>query len=245
MDPDWSPDGTKIAFAIASVGHVFILELESGEVRRLTNRPPGPGSPYVCGPSFHTPEWSPDGTELALGVYTSSCNIHGNGGVLGIKSDGTGLRDIARPDSWTDAAAFSPVWAQDGSRLAIAQDPGQGTAAGLRARIEIVARGGGVLRTVRSPFAPLDWQPLCTRRGTERRDRLTGASGTDLLCGLSGADHITGGPGGDRLFGHAGNDVIRAADGQFDVVGCGAGRDTVLADSSDLVGVDCERVSRS
>jgi hypothetical protein len=36
-----------------------------------------------------------------------------------------------------------------------------------------------------------------------------------------------------------------ARDGEFDVVGCGPGRDRVVADRGDLVGVDCERVSRA
>jgi hypothetical protein len=46
------------------------------------------------------------------------------------------------------------------------------------------------------------------------------------------------------LYGGDGNDVIRARDGSFDVVGCGPGRDAVIADRVDLVGVDCERVTR-
>jgi Ca2+-binding RTX toxin-like protein len=63
-------------------------------------------------------------------------------------------------------------------------------------------------------------------------------------AGLGGNDEITGGAGRDRLFGEDGADRILAQDGEFDVVGCGAGRDSVVADSSDLVGLDCERVSR-
>ena len=67
---------------------------------------------------------------------------------------------------------------------------------------------------------------------------------SDLLCGLGGADVLTGSAGRDRIFGQAGNDRIRARDWGFDVIGCGDGLDVVFADRVDLVGVDCERVSR-
>jgi Ca2+-binding RTX toxin-like protein len=53
-----------------------------------------------------------------------------------------------------------------------------------------------------------------------------------------------GGAGSDRISGGAGNDVIRAKDGTRDVIRCGAGRDTVVADRSDKVRKDCERVRR-
>jgi hypothetical protein len=55
---------------------------------------------------------------------------------------------------------------------------------------------------------------------------------------------ITGGPGNDKLFGEEGDDRILARDRAFDVVGCGPGRDTVVADAGDLVGRDCELVRR-
>jgi Ca2+-binding RTX toxin-like protein len=65
-----------------------------------------------------------------------------------------------------------------------------------------------------------------------------------LICGLAGDDTIDGNGGRDRLFGESGNDRFLARNGSFDVIGCGPGRDTVIADRIDLVGPDCERVSR-
>jgi RTX calcium-binding nonapeptide repeat (4 copies) len=91
---------------------------------------------------------------------------------------------------------------------------------------------------------PVDWRPVCGLRGGPRADRLQGGDGAELVCGLGGNDAITGGAGRDRLFSEGGADRIFAQDGEFDVVGCGAGRDTVDADTGDLVGLDCERVSR-
>jgi len=55
---------------------------------------------------------------------------------------------------------------------------------------------------------------------------------------------ISGGTGRDGLYGGEGNDSLRSQDGSFDVVGCGSGRDEVVADRVDLVGVDCERIRR-
>ena len=39
-------------------------------------------------------------------------------------------------------------------------------------------------------------------------------------------------------------DALRSVDGIIDIVGCGSGTDTVVADRGDLVGVDCERIRR-
>jgi Ca2+-binding RTX toxin-like protein len=83
-----------------------------------------------------------------------------------------------------------------------------------------------------------------TIRGRAGADRVKGLAGDDCLFGDGGADRIVGGAGSDRISGGAGNDVIRAKDGTRDVIRCGAGRDTVVADRSDKVRKDCERVRR-
>ena len=110
--------------------------------------------------------------------------------------------------------------------------------------VRIFSAGGKLLRKLGVNGSHVSWQPICTRSGGLSADRLSGNSGDELICGLGGPDRITGGPGRDRLFGGDGNDAIDARDGTFDVIGCGPGRDTVRADRSDYVGVDCERVTR-
>lgn len=90
----------------------------------------------------------------------------------------------------------------------------------------------------------VSWQPNYTRSGGARADRLSGTPNGESICGLGGSDRITGSSGRDRLFGGDGNDTIDARDGTFDVVGCGPGHDSVDADRIDLVGVDCEHVTR-
>lgn len=80
--------------------------------------------------------------------------------------------------------------------------------------------------------------------GDAGNDRISGGPGDDTLLGGAGNDRISGGAGSDQVFGGAGNDIISVRDGEVDTVHCGAGRDRVIADPDDVVGKDCEVVSR-
>jgi len=100
--------------------------------------------------------------------------------------------------------------------------------------------------------------------GEAHRDRIYGESGNDRINGggfsqeKDRADSIYGGSGadtltdfqngketaGDRFFGGSGNDQIDDRDGNRDIIDCGAGRDSVLADTRDKVAGNCERVQR-
>ena len=75
-------------------------------------------------------------------------------------------------------------------------------------------------------------------------DRLSGGAGADVLLGGAGNDRIDGGPGRDRLSGQGGDDIIRARDATQDVISCGPGRDTVIADRLDRIASDCETLRR-
>jgi Ca2+-binding RTX toxin-like protein len=77
------------------------------------------------------------------------------------------------------------------------------------------------------------------------RDRSDGGAGNDVLWALSRKDvAYIGDPNGDELSGGPGNDRFRVRDGEVDVVHCGDGHDTVLADQFDQIDNDCERVLR-
>ena len=77
--------------------------------------------------------------------------------------------------------------------------------------------------------------------GLAGNDTLLGGAGDDLIEGGRGNDVITGGAGADRIYGGPGSDWIDAADGERDVVDCGAGVDHAVVDSVDLVH-NCESV---
>ncbi|MDQ3573064.1 MAG: hypothetical protein M3383_09430 [Actinomycetota bacterium] len=89
--------------------------------------------------------------------------------------------------------------------------------------------------------------------GSRGRDRINGGSGNDRIAGGSsgdriagdrGNDRLDGNSGSDRISGNSGNDRIGARDGKRDRINCGTGRDTVIADRSDRVARNCERVRR-
>jgi Ca2+-binding RTX toxin-like protein len=73
--------------------------------------------------------------------------------------------------------------------------------------------------------------------------RIAGQDGDDFITGSDGGDSLTGGAGRDRISGRGGNDTIRVRDGERDVVRCGDGQDSVLADRIDAIGHDCERTN--
>ncbi|MGI8593551.1 MAG: calcium-binding protein [Solirubrobacteraceae bacterium] len=78
--------------------------------------------------------------------------------------------------------------------------------------------------------------------GAGGEDRISARAGNDRVSGLGGNDRIDGGAGRDKLSGGPGNDVIRSRDRERDTIRCGTGRDVVVADRSDRVSRDCERV---
>jgi BNR repeat-like domain/RTX calcium-binding nonapeptide repeat (4 copies) len=81
--------------------------------------------------------------------------------------------------------------------------------------------------------------------GTPLADTIRGRGGNDRLEGGAGSDLLHGGAGRDALFGQAGADRVAAqADGARDAVSCGAGQDVVNAELVDVVGDDCEIVTR-
>ena len=100
--------------------------------------------------------------------------------------------------------------------------------------IFIVEVDGGAKFNLTSRYQAFDiepaWQPVCHGAGTKAGEVLRGTFVDELICGHGGADTVIGGAGRDRLFGGVGNDRVLAVDRTFDIVGCGAGKDSVVAD---------------
>src|SRR5689334_11236235 len=72
-------------------------------------------------------------------------------------------------------------------------------------------------------------------------DEVRGEEGNDTLTSGDGNDKVFGGSGADVLDTGAGDDTINVSDGVADKVNCGAGNDTVVADTLDEL-TDCENV---
>jgi hypothetical protein len=72
-------------------------------------------------------------------------------------------------------------------------------------------------------------------------DALTGGPGDNRLVGGPGNDTITGGPGVDELDGGVGDDALMSRDALADTNACGAGTDSVVGDTVDILAPgECE-----
>jgi dipeptidyl aminopeptidase/acylaminoacyl peptidase len=118
-EPAWSPDGTRIAAALALNGTpvgpqrfgIAIIELASAQVTAIVEHPAADGQD-------HFPRWSPEGDRLVFwrgqptgtGVQTA---------IFVVNTDGSGLAQLT---DWADNAG-DPDWSPDGSLIVYGTHP--------------------------------------------------------------------------------------------------------------------------
>ena len=95
--PDWSPDGSKVAFSgdDGTSQQVYVVNADGSGLMQLT----GPAGPNLF------PGWSPNGQQIAF---------NHNGELWVMDADGSDQRSVANPP----IAGLSPDWSPDGSRIA-------------------------------------------------------------------------------------------------------------------------------
>ena len=118
LDPDWSPDGTKIAFVSSRKGgvyQIYVMDADGKNPIRLTD---GPRKKQY-------PDWSPDGSKIAFTVHDGLPHI------AVMDADGNNrvrLEDFAMEPSWSPSGqqiAFVS-WRDGGSEICVIGADGQG-----------------------------------------------------------------------------------------------------------------------
>jgi Tol biopolymer transport system component len=89
--PDWSPDGNRIAVS-SHCGNpqneeIWILDVDRDAIRQLTNN----GNDYLAGPHDFHPSWSPQGDEI---VFQREAPDFSSSAIYIMKHDGTACRKL-------------------------------------------------------------------------------------------------------------------------------------------------------
>lgn len=114
MDPEPSPDGTRIAFVVASydssTGEIWVVNADGTGMRRLTDDPELDDSP----------SWSPDGRKIVFRSYRSQRD----GELWTIDVDGGTLANLTPAHGTAVIDHRRPAWSPDGTRIVFATNEG-------------------------------------------------------------------------------------------------------------------------
>jgi Tol biopolymer transport system component len=149
--PNWSPDGSKIAFSSSRDGNfeIYTIEPDGSNLTRLT---------FTVAQQEDNPNWSPDGRRLAYDACVSAtfpCPGSPNNEIYAMRADGSVRRRLTNDPS----IDWNPAWSPDGREIVFRSDRSpDGTEL-----YKMDANGGNVVQLTIGPFqggVDPDWQPI-------------------------------------------------------------------------------------
>jgi TolB protein len=144
VDPAWSPDGRRIAFARQVRGSfdLFSVRTDGSRERRLTNTP---------GVDEASPAWSPGGSRFAFSRYDAGLE-RGSGDLW--TADASGRHDRKLLGDEHDYAW--PAWSPDGRRIALLKD----------SQVSVMSANEGIPRPLTRPGDFKESRPSWSPDGT-------------------------------------------------------------------------------
>lgn len=149
--PAWSPDGKRIAFASERGGdpvtgapfRIWVLELATGELTRLTGRPDQSGPVQDGASEDFDPVWSPDGKRVLFVRAAVKGGALDARTIASVAADGSGAVTVEHTDPGT-AQLLVPAVSPNGTLAYLRTTPAPNASCALVVAGEPVAVGGDI-----------------------------------------------------------------------------------------------------
>ncbi|MFW6085033.1 MAG: hypothetical protein ACODAA_07460, partial [Gemmatimonadota bacterium] len=139
FSPEWSPDGSRIAFSnnLGDGGEIFVMAPDGSDLVQLTDNTA----------TERDPAWSPDGSRIAFESTRSGASE-----IWVMDADGSNPTRITGLTGTEGLEAVEPAWSPDGSRIAFESD--------AEDNVQSVAADGSDLQVhVATDARNPDWSP--------------------------------------------------------------------------------------
>ncbi len=167
VNPDWSPDGSRIAFATGrgeprGYKKLWVVNTDGTNAQPLVNNPQVEKAQFG-----EHPAWSPDGNKIAFD-WCLDCELGGSNREIFIADLTTGSIDTLTSFKGFDG---HPTWSPDGKRIAFVSDRPYINADSARYRQDLYAintNGKGLQRlTTSGHVTNPEWSPAGDKIGFE------------------------------------------------------------------------------